>query len=114
MPGKSAKPSEIAITIAALGSADARLKDDAGWVAASEVRVRLQRLGFVCSVQQVASWLARMARTELPWVERRQIRFFNGGWEYRVTQYGVTDLHNRLPGVRPETPWLTVWRDSTR
>jgi hypothetical protein len=91
------KPTELAITIAAMGGVGYASND--GWLAADQIRHRLTLLGFHATTQQVAAWLARMARTDAPWVERRRSPW--GDWEYRVTMYGRNDIDNRLPGIKP-------------
>lgn len=87
------KPTELAITLAALPGNYGDL-----WVRANDVSHRLELLGFKYSAQQVASSLARMASVDAPWIEARTERWGNYH-EYRVTSYGRTDLHNRL-GLR--------------
>lgn len=91
------RPTELAITLAALppdtGYADS-------WTDADQVRGRLKLLGFDCTTQQVGAWLARMARSDAPWVERRRDAW-DSRWEYRVTRYGRTDIDNRFSAVRP-------------
>lgn len=102
------KPTELAITLACLPGRYSTSSEQ-GWVIAGEVRGRLTVFGFQCSAQQVAAWLSRMARTEAPWVERRQDPWGHG-WEYRVTRYGKTDIQNKMPFLQPRTPWLSVYR----
>jgi hypothetical protein len=96
----SGRPSELALTIAALPG---RYATD-GWVYADNVRHSLRLIGFDLTTQQVAASLARMARTDAPWVERRKAEWHNV-WEYRVTHFGLNDLENRL-SLAVSTPWL--------
>jgi hypothetical protein len=63
-------------------------------VFADEVRGQLQTFGFDCSTQQVAAWLGRMSRKDLPPIERAG-DVVVGLWGYRVTQWGRTELWNR-------------------
>lgn len=97
-------PTELAITLAVF----THRHSGEGWVLADEIRGRLKLLGFDCTTQQVAAYLARMARTDAPWVERRRCRWYDQ-WEYRVTRYGETDIQNRLPGV-----WFAARRHKDR
>jgi hypothetical protein len=64
-------------------------------VFACNVKKELERLGFACSTQQVAAWLKRIARKDLPPVERDSEGFWAGAWGYRVTQWGRNELWNR-------------------
>lgn len=91
------RPTELAITLAALPR---RYSRPGTWSSADEIRGRLALLGFDCTTQQVAAYLARMARADAPWVERCQDPW-TGCWEYRVTNWGRNDIDNRFPGVRP-------------
>lgn len=104
---KTTRPSELAVTIAALPG---RYGERDGWVSADEVRGRLALLGFVCTAQQVAGTLRRMARVDCPWIETRPGRYDGWPTEYRVTQYARTDMSNRLPGVMLQAPWLPTYR----
>lgn len=110
LPARLGTPSELAITLATFPG---RRTDSEGWSSADEVRGRLVLLGFDCTTQQVAAYLARMARTECPWVERRRDRW-SVYWEYRVTRFGHNDIDNRLPGLwwarETRTPGLSVLR----
>lgn len=67
------------------------------WNAADEIRGMLKRLGFDPTTQQVAAWLTRIMRLDLPPFER-QDRW--GQNEYRVTQWGQTWLLNTFDGLR--------------
>jgi hypothetical protein len=87
------KPSELAVTMATLSH---RYTVD-GWLYASQVAANLRLLGFDVTGRQVGSYLARMARADAPWVERRRSPFDD--FEYRVTHYGRNDIDNRFPGV---------------
>lgn len=89
------RPSELAITLVAWRPSAADPSYSA-WMYADDIRGRLRLLGFAATTQQVAASLARMARTECPWVERRDD---NGVWQYRVTRFGVNDIQNKLPWV---------------
>lgn len=86
------RPSELAITVAAYGTGRE-------WNSADEIRGRLKLLGFDCTAQQVAAWAGRMCRVDAPWLEKREP--WGGYSEYRVTRYGLTDIANRLEGLRP-------------
>lgn len=100
MTERATRPSELAITLAALpGGFGSR----EGWMYADEVRGRLGLLGFAPTAQQVAAWLGRMSRVDAPWVEVREHYGFK---QYRVTRFGRTDIANRIPACRPYTPWL--------
>lgn len=92
----ASRPSELAITLAVLPR---RYSNPSGWMTADEVRGGLKLLGFECSSQFVAAALARMARTEAPWVERRE-DVWGGPWQYRITRFGRNDIDNRLPKLR--------------
>lgn len=105
------RPSELAITLAAIPSRWAPPSTDGGWVFADEIRARLHLLGFDATTQQVAAWLGRMSRVQCPWIERCDNW---GDLQYRVTRYGKTDVDNRLPGVRLHTPWLDVPNTGSR
>lgn len=104
------RPTELAITLAALPG---RYGEADGWVVTDEVRHRLRLFGFDCSPQFVAAALARMARSDAPWVERRESRWGDLA-EYRVTRFGRTDIDNRLASVRALTPWLPTYRGASR
>lgn len=84
------KPTELAITIAALGNNYHR----DGWFCADEIRGKLALLGFDVKTQQVAAWLGRMSRDDAPWVERQRSPW--NELEYRVTPFGLNDIANRL------------------
>lgn len=86
-------PPELVVTLAAAG---APFVTD-GWLTADQVAHRLVLLGHAVSAQQAASWLGRMSRADMPWVE---VRDRYGYREYRVTRFGRTDVANRLPGVQ--------------
>ena len=62
---------------------------------ACNIQKQLEGLGFTCSTQQVAARLKRLARKELPPVERDSENFWAGAWGYRVTQWGRNELWNR-------------------
>jgi hypothetical protein len=88
------KPSDLAITLAAL-SFPQHLRG--GWLCNDEIRHRLMRLGFEPTAQHVAGRLTAMCHEDVPRFERR-----DAPWrakEYRVTQWGRNDVHNKLPGL---------------
>lgn len=89
------RPTELAITLAALGGVGYAADDK--WYAADQVRHRLGLLGFEVSAQQTAAWLHRMSRVDAPWIEKRRSPW--NDWEYRVTRWGLNDIDNRFPGV---------------
>jgi hypothetical protein len=99
-------PTELAITICALPG---RYGEADGWTSADQVAHRLALLGFECTAQQAAAWLARMARADANLVERRQSPW-GDGWHYRVTRFGKTDVENKLTSLRPLTSWLPTMR----
>src|SRR4051794_18195957 len=100
----SGRPTQLVLTLAALPG---RYRARQGWVVADEVRGRLRLLGFDVRTQQVAAWLGRMARADMPWVERHESY---GVLEYRVTRFGVTDIGNHLPHLRVDAPWIPTYR----
>lgn len=105
-PSPSVRPSELAITVAAL---PASYHDREGWQSADEIRGRLALLGFDCTTQQLAAWMVGMTTCDAPWLERRRTTW-GKTWEYRVTRYGTTDISNRLPFLKTYTPWLETMR----
>jgi hypothetical protein len=86
------KPTELAITLAALTP---RYDE---WLYASQIVTNLGLLGFDVTSRALASTLARMCRTDAPWLERRRSPFQD--FEYRITRWGRNDVNNRFPGVR--------------
>jgi hypothetical protein len=90
------RPPEVILVLAGLPGQYTR----DGWKAADEVRHQLAALGFDASAQQVAAWLGRLCREELPLFERRDADRWLPWREYRVTPYGQTLLENRFPNVR--------------
>jgi len=86
------KPTELAITLAALGHRDYYSRD--GWLYASHIAENLGVLGFEVTGRSLASTLARMCTVDAPWLERRRSPFSD--YEYRVTRYGRNDIDNRL------------------
>jgi hypothetical protein len=87
------KPTELTITLAAL----ATTRDGHGWLYAVEIARNLNLLGFDIDSRRLAPTLSRMATVDMPWLDRRRSPF--GDYEYRVTQWGRTDIHNRLPAL---------------
>jgi hypothetical protein len=81
------KPTDFAVVLAAA-------MFGAQTVFADEVQGQLETLGFGCSTQQVAAWLGRISRKDLPPIERKG-DVLVGLWGYRVTQWGRTELWNR-------------------
>lgn len=106
MPPNQSKPTELAITLAALPG---RYHSNEGWISSDAVRTRLKLLGFDCSSQQVAAWLKRMSEIDAPWIERRRLCWDERQWEYRVTRFGRTDIDNKLGSLRPHMPWLSTY-----
>ncbi len=86
-------PTELAVVVAMLESHS--------WTYADEIRDALAVLGFNVSHQQLTPLLTRMATVDAPWLERRRAGRW---WRYRVTQWGVTDVENRLPAIRVQRP----------
>lgn len=94
------KPSELAITLATGGH---RYEVSPGWVYASQIAANLRLFGFDdVNGRRLASTLTRMCTADAPWLERRRSPFDDH--EYRVTQYGRTDVHNRLARVHVAVP----------
>jgi hypothetical protein len=85
------KPSDICIVLCSFHATH-----EAGWIDADHVRHRLGRLGWNVTTQQVASWMARIARLDAPPLERQDDW---GRWAYRVTPFGETWVHNKLPDI---------------
>jgi hypothetical protein len=85
------RPSDICIVLCSFPAAH-----EDGWVDADRVGFRLRLLGFEPTTQQVAAWLARLTRLDAPPLERHDSW---GRWAYRVTPYGVTWVHNKLPDI---------------
>lgn len=84
----AAKPPDFVIVLAVSLFGDS-------YVVADEVRGQLKRLGFDASTQQVAAWLQRIARKDLPPVKTTTEGYWGGVWGYRLTQWGWTELWNR-------------------
>lgn len=83
-----AKPSDFMITLAAaIYGADRFCAD--------EIRGQLSAFGFECSTQQVAAWLGRIGRKDLPPIEADPEYPFGGVTAYKLTQWGWTELWNR-------------------
>jgi hypothetical protein len=87
MPEGKGKPSDFAIVLATALYGDQP-------VIADEVRGQLKVFGFQCSTQQVAAWLNRIARKELPPIEVDVEYPLHSVAAYRVTQWGRTELWN--------------------
>jgi hypothetical protein len=92
---KPAKPTELAITIAALGH---RYATAGEWLCASQIAANLKLLGFDTTGRRLAPRLRVMATVDAPWLERRR-DLFGSEYEYRVTHWGRTDISNRLPAL---------------
>lgn len=89
------KPSDICIVLSALPAAH-----EDGWIDADGVAHRLERLGFERPrTQQVAAWLGRLSRMDLAPIQSDGAQANGWGKRYRVTPYGRTWLHNRLPDI---------------
>lgn len=91
------KPTDDLIVLAMVGLGDRGLTDG-DWYVADEVRSAFVRLGFNPRAQQVAAWLGRLSREDSPMVERRKAYFDE--LQYRVTRFGLTQIHNHFPGLR--------------
>lgn len=85
------RPSDICVVLNSFPGAH-----EDGWIDADQVRWRLARLGWDATTQQVSAWMARIARLDAPPLERREGW---GRWAYRVTPYGETWIHNKLPDI---------------
>lgn len=78
-------------------------------VYADEVCGQLKSFGFQCTAQQVAAWISRIAREDLPAVEHDPEYPFGGVNAYRLTQWGWNELRNRgfkalgMPVAFPES-----------
>lgn len=90
-----ARPTELAITLAALPNR----YDIDGWTYADNVAHRLRDLGFDVSAQRVAAWLLRMSKVDAPWVETQESPW-GAPRRYRVTRYGRCDIENKIPKLR--------------
>lgn len=88
---QNGRPSDICIVLNAFPG----MHED-GWVDADTVRHRLGRLGWDVTTQQVGAWLARIVKLEAPPLERHD---HWGRWSYRVTPFGETWVHNKLPDI---------------
>jgi hypothetical protein len=89
------KPSELAITLAALSHRHAM---EPGWLYASQIVANLQLFGFDVSSRALSATLARMCRVDAPWLERRRSPF--NDYQYNVTRFGRNDIDNKLPRLR--------------
>jgi hypothetical protein len=93
----SGKPTDFTIVLATRMAeiVPARERTGITIVFACNVHRQLEHLGFACSAQQVAAWLKRVSRQDLPAIERSTDGFWAGAWGYRVTQWGRNELWNR-------------------
>jgi hypothetical protein len=87
------RPTDYAITLV---SVEPRYKN--GWLYSDEVRGRLRWLGFEVSSQFVVARLTAMLNEDAPRFERRD--HFGREKQYRATQFGRNEIHNRMPGMR--------------
>lgn len=85
------KPTELAITLAALGYRHQQ------WLYASQIAANLRLLGFDIDGRRLGARLKRMCEVDAPWLERKRSPF--NDFEYRVTPWGRNDIDNRFPGV---------------
>ena len=86
------RPSDICVVLCSFPGAH-----EDGWIDADQIAGRLARLGFERPrAQQVAAWLRRLSKMDGPPIEMRD-RW--GIWEYRVSRFGETWVHNKLPDI---------------
>lgn len=89
----SDRPTDFAITLVSVQPEYVN-----GWLYSDEVRGRLRWLGFEVSSQFVVSRLRAMLDEDAPRFERRDT--FGREKQYRVTQWGLNEIANRIPGLR--------------
>jgi len=88
------KPTDDAIVLALITLNPEKHGWD-GWYPADAVACRLTAMGFEVTAQQAASWLARLAREEVPMVERRTVMYPRPAREYRPRFTAYNQLENR-------------------